>query len=154
MKFTHGGNAIEVKEGDPVMIFRERGRATLYVNDVRMGVWEERETMCTSARETRLKDLEATQEEVRQEIYALKAQIHQEKLDQEIERYVGVQFAGTMRVYTYELKPGHPVNIGDYVVVWSPMTQQNELVRVARRGRGNWTQGTKIAHRIEITFID
>jgi hypothetical protein len=31
---------------------------------------------------------------------------------------------------------------------------QTELVRVVRKGRGSWTLGTKIAHRVSVADFD
>lgn len=75
------------------------------------------------------------------------------KLDIEQNRYVGVQFHGNPRIYTYELTHGSPVDVGDYVMVWSPLTEQDELVRVVRKGRGTWRLSTKIARRVEIAPV-
>lgn len=43
---------------------------------------------------------------------------------------VGTKFAGTARVYYYELGKGPQPRVGDYVRVWSPITSRWELVRV------------------------
>lgn len=67
---------------------------------------------------------------------------------EERERFVQVQFHGHSRSYTYEIIPGPPVQVGQYLQVYSPMTDQSELVRVIALGRGSWLHGTKIAHRI------
>jgi Tfp pilus assembly protein PilP len=76
-------------------------------------------------------------------------------------KYVGVTFAPsdlTMRarpqIYTYRVAEGEPVSIGEYLQVYSPITDQAELVRVVRLGKGDWTGATKIAHRINWTLVD
>lgn len=66
-------------------------------------------------------------------------------MHREERKFVGCQFAGNDRVYTYELPPGATVVVGDYLKVWSPWTGRNELVRVHRLGRGSWRGSTKVA---------
>jgi hypothetical protein len=70
------------------------------------------------------------------------------------DRFVQVQFHGHGRTYTYEIRPGPPVAVGDYLQVYSPITDQAELVRVIELGRGTWRNATKIAHRIEWATAD
>lgn len=68
--------------------------------------------------------------------------------------HVQCQFNGHGQRYTYRVQEGEPVSIGDYLQVWSPMTERNELVRVVGIGRGSWTGHTKTAHRVDITVVD
>lgn len=70
------------------------------------------------------------------------------------EMFVGIKFTGNSTVYTYEIQEGPPVGIGDFVAVYSPLTDQTELVKVVRIGRGTWVGPTKIAHRVEWEQID
>lgn len=70
------------------------------------------------------------------------------------QKYVQCCFVGHDKRYTYELKPGPPIEVGDYVQVFSPWTNRNELVRVERTGRGSYTGPTKIAHRVTILTED
>lgn len=65
--------------------------------------------------------------------------------------FVQTQFAGCTTVYTYRVNPGPPVEIGDYLRVFSPMSNRHEYVRVVALGRGAWARrngATKIAQRI------
>lgn len=64
------------------------------------------------------------------------------------DRFVQCQFHGHSRTYTYEILPGPPVRVGQYLRVYSPMTEQSELVRVVGLGRGSWQRATKIANRV------
>lgn len=66
-------------------------------------------------------------------------------------RFVGVQFHGNTRIYTYQLAPYHEASVGDYVDVYSPRTGQHELVRVVRMGRGTWVGRTKICRQVRVS---
>lgn len=110
--------------------------------------------MCTSASKESLVEELRRLDRVRHHAEQSMAEV-QGSIDRlEAQRFVGVQFHGNSRVYTYELQDGPIVDIGDYLKVYSPRTEQEELVRVVRRGRGSWRLVTKIAHRIEIVTVD
>jgi hypothetical protein len=68
--------------------------------------------------------------------------------------YVQCAFANTKATYTYRVNPGDPVNVGDYLRVWSPATDRHELVRVMEIGRGSWSGHTKTAQRVCTEPID
>jgi hypothetical protein len=68
--------------------------------------------------------------------------------------YVQCAFANTKATYTYRVNPGDPVSVGDYLRVWSPMTDRHELVRVMEIGRGSWSGHTKTAQRVRTEPID
>lgn len=69
--------------------------------------------------------------------------------------YVQCTFSGTSHTaYTYRVNPGEPVSVGDYLQVWSPMTDRLELVRVAALGRGSWSGYTKTAQRVSVEALD
>jgi hypothetical protein len=71
----------------------------------------------------------------------------------ELETSVQCCFTGHGQLYTYEVRPGPPVQIGDYLRVYSPRTERNELVQVRKFGSG-WPGPHKIAHRIRIEVLD
>lgn len=75
--------------------------------------------------------------------------------EEERDRFVQVMFHGHSRQYTYQLDVANRglVKVGDYVMVFSPLTEQSELVRVVELGKGSWLGGFKIAHRIEWSVI-
>lgn len=75
---------------------------------------------------------------------------HRRIAEEESRKFVRVQFHGHSRRYCYELHPDDHgrVHIGDYVQVYSPHSMQNELVRVVELGRGDWSGGTKMCHRV------
>lgn len=79
----------------------------------------------------------------------------QERMRAEKDQFVRVQFHGNSHRYCYKLRPDAygTVDIGDYLCVYSPMTDQQELVRVVELGRGSWDGGTKIAERIHWTIF-
>lgn len=72
----------------------------------------------------------------------------------ENERFVRVHFPGNTRVYCYELPRGVEADIGDYVIVWSPYTNRDELCRIAYRGPGTWSGRTKIVKGVVSAAID
>jgi hypothetical protein len=80
---------------------------------------------------------------LRRSVDEMKEQLRHE----ERERFVLVQFPGTHRRYCYEAS--EPCQIGDYCVVWSPMTNREEMVLVVDLGRGSWTgPNVKVARRV------
>lgn len=75
------------------------------------------------------------------------AELRRELRQMDQEGYVLVQFNGHAREYCYEVE--EPCVIGDYCIVWSPMTNREEIVKVVGLGRGNWTGcNHKVAKRI------
>lgn len=64
---------------------------------------------------------------------------------------VAVEFASGTGLYGhkyhYKLRPGPEPEVGDYLSVWSPLTDRWELVRVADIGSD--IRATKYANRIE-----
>jgi hypothetical protein len=58
---------------------------------------------------------------------------HRELFVESQETIAKVQFHGHAKIYHYRIEGG-PFDIGDYARVWSPLSGQNELVRIVGRG--------------------
>jgi hypothetical protein len=72
----------------------------------------------------------------------------------ERDSFVRVIFAGGAGRWTYQVKPGDPIQVGDFLKVHSPRTDQAELVKVVELGRGPWVGPAKYASRIEWRVTD
>jgi hypothetical protein len=83
-----------------------------------------------------IQELREQQDELRRQHQAIDQRIAE--LDRT--RYVQIQFHGHSKIYTYEVAPGPQIGIGDYVAVYSPHSEQTELVRVVELGMGDWAK--------------
>lgn len=87
-------------------------------------------------------------ERIQRDLDALRRQI--EIAERQDARCVVVQFHGNTRRYTYEMAPGYSMpEVGDYVKVYSPHSDQSELVRVVATGENDrppHLQGNALKH--------
>lgn len=94
----------------------------------------------------RLEELRRRADAIAGELADIREEIHRVETD----KYVQVQFHGHAKRYTYELPEGHVAQVGDYVAVFSPYSDQTELVRVVEKGRGGTAlRPLKLASQID-----